>query len=390
MGFFQLLVEMRGSVVPAIMPKIIFSAVLGVFANLVLTLDLFGRKTDSIMALELGPFAALGVAISLFLGFHNNASYARWWEARTYWGGEVFEVRNLARFLVGTMNTDGDSDFAETSTDSDRDNEQIIEPKARFSRADTAATFASSMLSSIDMDDQFDDIEANMNSNSKKGSKFDKSVARNDPKNNSYSSWQAHIVCLAIAHAHAFRSQMRPSCKMDGSVSAAQDRDRFLNVQEQKSIIHSKNPANTILLIASKILGRAHRSREIDTYSMLHVQKILDEMCVFQASCERIQNTSLPVTYSLLVHRTSVMYTFLVPFAIAPAVGWWTPLFTAIVAYTFFGLDQLAKEIQEPMRDAPMCIALSAMCRTIEIDALEALGEETPAYFKPKGNTCIM
>jgi len=243
MGFFQLLVEMRGSVVPAIMPKIIFSAVLGVFANLVLTLDLFGRKTDSIMALELGPFAALGVAISLFLGFHNNASYARWWEARTYWGGEVFAVRNLARFLVGTMNTDGDSDFAETSTDSDRDNEQIIEPKARFSRADTAATFASSMLSSIDMDDQFDDIEANMNSNSKKGSKFDKSVARNDPKNNSYSSWQAHIVCLAIAHAHAFRSQMRPSCKMDGSVSAAQDRDRFLNVQEQKKYNPFEEPS---------------------------------------------------------------------------------------------------------------------------------------------------
>jgi putative membrane protein len=122
---------------------------------------------------------------------------------------------------------------------------------------------------------------------------------------------------------------------------------------------------------------------------MIHVQNILNSMCEIQTACERIQNTSLPLAYSLLVHRTSVMYVLLVPFAIAPNIGWWTPLFTAIVAYTFFGLDELAKQIQEPFRDNPMCLALSAMCRTIEIDALEALGEETPGYLKPRRNVLM-
>ena len=60
-------------------------------------------------------------------------------------------------------------------------------------------------------------------------------------------------------------------------------------------------------------------------------------------------------------------------------------LFTAIVAYTFFGLDQLAKEIQEPFSDRPMCLALSAMCRTIEIDTMEALGLAVPMPLKPRG-----
>jgi putative membrane protein len=59
-------------------------------------------------------------------------------------------------------------------------------------------------------------------------------------------------------------------------------------------------------------------------------------------------------------------------------------VFTAIVAYTFFGLDQLAKEIQDPFNDRPMCLALSAMSRTIEIDTLEALGKDTPGFLKPK------
>ncbi len=59
-------------------------------------------------------------------------------------------------------------------------------------------------------------------------------------------------------------------------------------------------------------------------------------------------------------------------------------LFTAIVAYTFFGLDQLAKEIQEPFQDRPMCLALSAMARVIEIDTMEALGQDPPQFLTPK------
>ncbi len=56
------------------------------------------------------------------------------------------------------------------------------------------------------------------------------------------------------------------------------------------------------------------------------------------------------------------------------------------MAYTFFGLDQLAKNLQDPFNDNPMCLALSAMSRTIEIDVLEALGLNVPMPLKPKGN----
>lgn len=391
--FFHLLCEMRGSVVPAILPKICASVVLGVFANLALLLDVFGENTDAMITLELGPFAALGVAISLFLGFHNNASYARWWEARTYWGGQVIVVRDLARFLLGTMNDDLQCNI----------NYGVDMMKQSNTEQEGLEESSSSIDTDVDTCLQIDDIEASVNVNTACNRLVDiedeewsisnlieKKTKRNDPKNDSYASWQAHIVYLGVAHSHAFRSQMRPTCHMDGMVSAAQDRDRFLNKQEQTLMTRSKNPANTILRVAANILGKSHRSKQIDTYSMIHVQKLLDIMCELQTGCERIQNTSLPLAYSLLVHRTTVLYVMLVPFAIAPSVGWWAPLFTAIVAYTFFGLDQVAKEIQEPMMDKPMCLALSAMCRTIEIDALEALGEETPGFLKPNNNNCLM
>lgn len=359
LGFFKLLCEMRGSIVPTILPQIVFAAFLGVLAKLILMFDLFGSNTKDVMYMEFSPFAALGVAISLFLGFHNNSSYARWWEARIYWGNQVITVRDLVRFLAASVETDGDE-------------------------GSCGATI-SSMISSENEDN---DVERAVKTLTGEGFNLSKSK-HYDSKTMAYTSWQAHIILLTAAHTHAFRSQMRPSCKKD-KVSAKDDCYRFLNEDEKIYIQQSKNHANAILMIAAKILSKA----DIDKYSMIHIQNKIDRLCELQTACERIHNTSLPLAYSLLVHRTTVVYILVLPFAIARLVGWWTPLFTAIVAYTFCGLDELAKQIQEPMQDKPMCIAMSAISRTIEIDCLEALEENIhliPDFLKPdKADNCLM
>ena len=46
------------------------------------------------------PFAVFGIALSLFLGFRNNAAYDRWWEARKLWGQLVADLRALAREMT--------------------------------------------------------------------------------------------------------------------------------------------------------------------------------------------------------------------------------------------------------------------------------------------------
>jgi predicted membrane chloride channel (bestrophin family) len=411
LGFFKLLLEMSGSVVPAIMPKIMFATGIGLFACLALSLDLFGENTSDVLSLEFGPFTALGklcvtiispmshiaseidltrishflilfnffqgVAISLFLGFHNNASYGRWWEARIVWGKQIIVTRDLSRFLAGVMDEHDNTIYDPV------DKEDVFKARTAVIEIQSSNSSFSENADKKDLENQpcIDWGGSIHNPNS--------SPKRNDANASKYASWQAHIICLSVAHSHAFRYQMRPICKMDGRVTALHDRNRFLNFDEQKKLLKCKNNANTILLFMSKILGKAHSAGKIDTYSMIHVQKIIDSMCFMQTAAERIQNTSLPLAYSLLVYRTSILYVLLVPFAIAPTIGWWTPLFTAIVAYTFFGLDELAKEIQEPFRDRPMCLALSAMCRTIEIDALEVLGEDAPPFLKPTGNVLM-
>ena len=101
-GFLGLLVEMRGSIVPAIMPHIICSALLGLGICFLITTDYLDSSATEALKLSFGPFTALGVAISLFLGFHNNASYSRWWEARIIWGRQI--IVSLQGSKVSTSN----------------------------------------------------------------------------------------------------------------------------------------------------------------------------------------------------------------------------------------------------------------------------------------------
>lgn len=44
--------------------------------------------------------AILGSALAIFIGFRNNSSYARWWEARTLWGSIINANRVFARLVI--------------------------------------------------------------------------------------------------------------------------------------------------------------------------------------------------------------------------------------------------------------------------------------------------
>lgn len=90
-GLYELLSATQGSVLPHILPRI---AGVSLLALLIVWID------DTVIALphtNVAPFAVFGIALSLFLGFRNNAAYDRWWEGRRLWGQLVADMRALAR-----------------------------------------------------------------------------------------------------------------------------------------------------------------------------------------------------------------------------------------------------------------------------------------------------
>ncbi|AKV01368.1 putative membrane protein [Labilithrix luteola] len=91
----------------------------------------------------------------------------------------------------------------------------------------------------------------------------------------------------------------------------------------------------------------------------------------------------MPFAYSLLLHRTAYLFCLLLPFGLVGAVGLVTPLVAAVVAYTFFGLDALGDELEEPFGLSANDLPIDALARIVEIDLSDAMGVAPPPPLEP-------
>ena len=92
---WELLFFWRLSILPQIAGQI---ATVLVFATGVVLLE--RRYPAPFRGWNVAPFTLLGIALSIFLGFRNNACYDRWWEARRQLGALIGEMRSLARIAL--------------------------------------------------------------------------------------------------------------------------------------------------------------------------------------------------------------------------------------------------------------------------------------------------
>jgi putative membrane protein len=65
----------------------------------------------------------------------------------------------------------------------------------------------------------------------------------------------------------------------------------------------------------------------------------------------------------------------MLPFGLVDGIGLMTPVVVAFVSYTFFALEALSDEIEEPFGNMPNDLAIDAMTAGIEASLREMLGE---------------
>jgi putative membrane protein len=94
--WFRMLFVWQGSVLPKIMPRLLVVVALGVVAVLIHPFITQHTRVE----LNLQPFTLVGIALAVFLGFRNNVSYDRYWEARKLWGELVIVSRSLGREVL--------------------------------------------------------------------------------------------------------------------------------------------------------------------------------------------------------------------------------------------------------------------------------------------------
>jgi len=94
-NWFRMLFVWNGSVLQSIIPQLMFMAV---FSSLAVVTQ--GRILGEKIPLNTTPFTLFGLALAIFLAFRNNASYARFDEARHLWGNLLIASRALTSQML--------------------------------------------------------------------------------------------------------------------------------------------------------------------------------------------------------------------------------------------------------------------------------------------------
>lgn len=280
-NWLRMLFVRRGSLLPRILPQLLFTTAI---AGLVVLFH--GQLLHHKITLTAVPFSLVGVALAIFLGFRNSASYDRYWEARKLWGRLLTDGRSAARLAIA------------------------------WTSVETARPFVRGVAGFV----------------------------------------------------HALRHQLR---QRDGSA----DLHRLLPPELVARLAGQRYPAMTILLWLSGWVRARLDAGEIDANQAVQIEQALTGLNDAFGGCERIAATPLPFTYSVILHRTVYLYCMMLPFGLLDSIGIMTPVMVAFVAYTFFAIESLGDEIEEPFGTQPNDLPLDALAINIEASVRELLGD---------------
>jgi putative membrane protein len=287
-SLFRLFFILRGSIIMRVLPQILITSILS------LLVVLWHSLWPGVLPVFSGaPFALLGIALSIFLGFRNNACYDRWWEARRHWGVIVFSARHFARQTLILEATAGETGVAA----------------------------------------------------------------------------RRQLLTLVIAFVQSLVPHLRSGISRNKV-------ERLLSEDIKERYSASRNPPEALSLEIARELADLRAKGMLTDINYQMLDRTLSDLTLAQASCERIRWTPVPFGYTLLLHRTAHLFCLMLPFGFDDVLGWFMPFATALVAYTFFGLDALGDELEEPFGKQPNALPIEAMADTVEINVREAMGEK--------------
>ncbi|KON81989.1 hypothetical protein PA01_10640 [Azoarcus sp. PA01] len=141
-----------------------------------------------------------------------------------------------------------------------------------------------------------------------------------------------------------------------------------------------------VLLWLGQWLRERREAGQLDIMLAQQMEQSLNGLSSSLGGCERIANTPLPFTYTVILHRSAYVYCALLPFGLVDSIGLMTPLVVSFVSYTFFALEALSDEIEEPFGTMANDLALDALVAGVNASLREMLGEEPPPLPVPDEN----
>jgi len=184
------------------------------------------------------------------------------------------------------------------------------------------------------------------------------------------------IVLRQIAYVHALRCQLR---RQPHDVEVL----RFLSKGEAEPALARANSANGLIDGTGRRVADAVKRGWLDTIQQSAFERILVDIANAQGGMERLKNTPLPNQYRFFPTLFTHLFCVLLPIGLVETLGFATPLGSTMAGLMFLAVLQIGDDLVDPFANTIHDVPLSAMCRTIEIDLLQAIGDEAPEPLKP-------
>ncbi|RAK65138.1 bestrophin family protein [Hymenobacter edaphi] len=288
------------------------------------------------LSLSWVPVALLGTAVSFLVGFKNNSSYARLWEARQIYGGIVNNSRAFAvmvrDFLRPTAPAAVPGLFGRHFAWLTALRYQLREPRAW----------------------------ENMN----------------QPANREYAQ---------LYRVPEHDAPLEPELA------------RYLPAAEQTYVLGKKNRATQLMALQSKQLNELHAAGALTEFQLLQLQTAVTRFYDLQGQAERIKNFPYPRNFSSITTILLYVFVLLVPFGLlrefdrlgdgtfmAGYSVWVNIPFATLLMWVFLTIDRVGDSSVNPFEGSSNDVPISSISRTIEIDLRDMLDEtELPAPLSP-------
>lgn len=283
------------------------------------------------------PISVIGTAVAFYVGFKNNQSYDRLWEARKIWGGIVNDSRTWGMMIDGFIT----NLFAEKKCSKD----EIDEIKKRLIYRHIAWIYVH--RDQLLIPTPWEHVS--------QGGMEEKRTKK-------------YIKKLGIS-------------PLNNKLSYG-DLKQFLSNEEYERLSKYANMATQIINEQSRNLTQLRVQGLIDDFRHVELENVLRNFYSLQGKNERIKKFPLPRQYANMSLYFIGAFILLLPFSMIPELmgladwGIWLAVpITAIIGWIYVMMEMVGDHSENPFSGRPNDIPMMAICRTIEIDLREMLGE---------------
>ncbi len=298
------------------------------------------------------PVSVIGTAVAFYVGFKNNQAYDRMWEARKIWGGIVNDSRTWGMMVDGYItNLFKENKASET---------EIQQVKKRLIYRHIAWLYAHRSQLLI-------------------------------PTSWEHISQGGRISRTAKMYQKEFGIGM-----LDDEITRTELR-LFLPIEEHDRLVANANTATQIINEQSRELTKLREQGFIDDFRHTQMEDVLRSFYELQGKNERIKKFPLPRQYANMSRYFVFIFIALIPFSMIPELmnisdwGIWLSLpLTTLIAWVYAMMESIGDFSENPFQGMANDIPMMSLCRTIEIDLREMLGEtELPDSIKSKNGVLM-